>query len=80
MGAMSWNDALPGYLDHTVLRPEATKTDVLRLCAEAKAQGFVVIFVPPCYVDEAVKPSQGRRFRSGFRSGSRSAGTRPTRR
>lgn len=54
MGLVPWNESLPSVLDHTVLRPEATKADVLRLCAEAKEQGFVVIFVPPCYVDEAV--------------------------
>jgi len=66
MGAMSWIDALPGYLDHTVLRPEATKTDVLRLCAEAKAQGFVVIFVPPCYVDEAVEAVAGTEVQVGI--------------
>ena len=47
-----WN--LPALIDHTVLKPEATKTDVLRLCQEAKDHGFTVIFVPPCYVDEAV--------------------------
>src|SRR5688500_8933979 len=45
MGEKPWQEALPRYLDHTVLRPEATKADVLRLCAEAKEQGFVVIFV-----------------------------------
>lgn len=66
MGGMSWNDALPGYLDHTVLRPEATKTDVLRLCSEAKAQGFVVIFVPPCYVDEAVEAVAGTEVQVGI--------------
>jgi deoxyribose-phosphate aldolase len=52
-----WN--LPALLDHTVLRPEATKADVLRLCQEAKDLGFVVIFVPPCYVDEAVAATAG---------------------
>ena len=72
---------LPGLLDHTVLRPEATKADVLRLCAEAKEHGFVVIFVPPCYVDEAVAAVvAARRCRSAFRSDFRSAGIRPMRR
>lgn len=66
MDLMSWNDALPGYLDHTMLRPEATRTDVLRLCAEAKAQGFVVIFVPPCYVDEAVAAVAGTEVQVGI--------------
>jgi deoxyribose-phosphate aldolase len=47
-------EELPRRLDHTILRPDATKADVLRLCEEAKRYGFAVIFVPPCYIDEAV--------------------------
>ncbi len=66
MGFVSWNDNLPGLLDHTVLRPEATKSDVLRLCAEAKDHGFVVIFVPPCYVDEAVAAVAGTAVQVGI--------------
>ena len=59
-----WN--LPTILDHTVLRPDATKADVLRLCQEAKDLGFVVIFVPPCYVDEAVAATAGSTVRVGI--------------
>ncbi len=58
--------SLPGLIDHTVLRPEATKQDVLRLCQEAKAQGFTVIFVPPCYVDEAVAAVAGSSIHVGI--------------
>ncbi|MEW6544808.1 MAG: deoxyribose-phosphate aldolase [Nitrospirota bacterium] len=47
--------ALPSLIDHTVLRPEATRADVLRACAEARRYGFAVVFVPPCYVREAVE-------------------------
>ena len=59
-----WN--LPVLLDHTVLKPDATKADVLRLCREAKEYGFVVIFVPPCYVDEAVAAVTGTAIRVGI--------------
>ncbi|BFU91732.1 MAG: Deoxyribose-phosphate aldolase [Nitrospira sp.] len=52
-----WN--LSALIDHTVLRPDATKVEVLRLCEEAKANGFMVIFVPPCYIDEAVAAVAG---------------------
>ena len=48
-----WN--LPDLIDHTVLRPDATKDDVLRLCQEARDNKFTVVFVPPCYIDEAVE-------------------------
>lgn len=60
----SWN--LPALLDHTVLKPEATKADVLRLCQEAKDLGFSVIFVPPCYIDEAVAATAGSTVRVGI--------------
>ena len=59
-----WN--LPVLLDHTVLKPDATKADVLRLCREAKEYGFIVIFVPPCYVDEAVAAVAGTGIRVGI--------------
>ena len=59
-----WN--LPALIDHTVLRPDATKHDILRLCEEAKAHGFTVIFVPPCYVDEAVAAVAGTGIRIGI--------------
>ena len=66
MGEQSWQEALPCYLDHTVLRPEATKADMLKLCTEAKEQGFIVIFVPPCYVDEAVGAVAGTNIQVGI--------------
>ncbi|TKB66520.1 MAG: deoxyribose-phosphate aldolase [Nitrospira sp.] len=53
----TWN--LPDLIDHTVLRPDATRSDVARLCQEAKECRFSVIFVPPCYVDEAVAAVAG---------------------
>jgi deoxyribose-phosphate aldolase len=57
---------LPALIDHTVLRPDATKSDVLRLCQEAQTHGFTVIFVPPCYVDEAVEAVAGTAIRVGI--------------
>ncbi len=59
-----WN--LPALIDHTVLRPEATRADVMRLCQEAKEQGFTVIFVPPCYAKEAVSAVAGTVVRVGI--------------
>lgn len=57
---------LPSLIDHTILRPEATRSDVLRLCQEAKAQGFGVIFVPPCHAAEAVEAVHGAPIRVGI--------------
>jgi deoxyribose-phosphate aldolase len=38
MTQSDWN--LPALIDHTILRPEATKADVLRLCREARQYAF----------------------------------------
>ncbi len=59
-----WN--LPALIDHTVLRPEVTRADVLRLCREARQHGFMVIFVPPCYAREAVAAVAGTPVRVGI--------------
>jgi deoxyribose-phosphate aldolase len=64
MTTRDWD--LPALIDHTILRPDATKQDVLRLCQEAKQFGFLVIFVPPCYVDEAVTAVAGSGIRVGI--------------
>lgn len=64
MTTHEWN--LPALIDHTMLRPDATKQDVLRLCQEAKQFGFLVVFVPPCYVDEAVAAVAGSDIRVGI--------------
>lgn len=64
MQKRDWN--LPALIDHTVLRPEATRTDVLRLCQEAKQHGFTVIFIPPCYAHEAVEVVAGSSIRVGI--------------
>ncbi|HEU4683574.1 MAG TPA: deoxyribose-phosphate aldolase [Nitrospira sp.] len=57
---------LPALIDHTILRPEATRRDVLRLCEEAKSHRFTVVFVPPCYVAEAVEALRGSGIRVGI--------------
>ena len=41
---------LAARLDHTLLRPDATETQVAELCEEAAAHGFASVCVPPCYV------------------------------
>lgn len=60
---LEWN--LPALIDHTVLRPDAGAVDILRLCQEAKEHRFTVIFVPPCYVGEAVAAVSGTAIRVG---------------
>ena len=64
MSHREWN--LPALIDHTILRPEATRSDVLRLCREARDYGFTVIFIPPCYAKEAVEAVAGSGVRVGI--------------
>lgn len=56
---------LAALLDHTLLRPEATKAEVLRLCEEARRYGFGSIFIHPCYLDLAVSAVAGTAIRVG---------------
>ena len=39
-----------GLIDHTLLRPDATRADVERLCAEAVEHGFATVCVNPVWV------------------------------
>ena len=64
MTQSDWN--LPALIDHTILRPEATKADVLRLCREARQYAFTVIFIPPCYTADAVEAVAGSAVRVGI--------------
>lgn len=37
-------------IDHTLLKPEATENDIMKLCREAKENNFASVCVNPCYV------------------------------
>lgn len=58
-----WN--LPDFIDHTILRPNATRADVLQVCQEAIEHQFKVIFVPPAYLSDAVAAVRGVPIRVG---------------
>lgn len=59
-------DDFPLRIDHTVLRPESTRADVQRLCEEAKHYGLRVVFVPPCFLSEAVALLAGTSIEVGI--------------
>src|SRR6187402_240014 len=44
---------LAPYIDHTLLRPDASQEGILTLCAEAKAHNFAAVCVPPCFIKTA---------------------------
>ncbi|RLL46902.1 deoxyribose-phosphate aldolase [Oceanobacillus piezotolerans] len=47
------NQALANKIDHTLLKPEATKEQIEKLCAEAKEYNFYSVCVNPLWVESA---------------------------
>lgn len=41
---------LASFIDHTVLRPDASRADIEKLCAEARDNGFATVCVQPWWV------------------------------
>ena len=51
---------IAGFIDHTILRPDASKDQVLKICQEAKKYNFASVCVNPYYVklvDQELKDS-----------------------
>lgn len=48
-----------GTIDHTILKPEATREDVVRLCGEAKEYEFAAVCVNPWHVAQAARSLAG---------------------
>jgi deoxyribose-phosphate aldolase len=48
-------------IDHTLLRPDATRADIETLCREAVAFGFATVCVNPCWVALAARLLRGSR-------------------
>ena len=42
--------SLARYIDHTILKPTTTRSEVGRLCAEAVQYGFAAVCIPPPFV------------------------------
>lgn len=50
---------LAGYIDHTILKPDATREQVLQVCEEAKTHGFWSVCVNPYYVSVVADALKG---------------------
>ena len=50
---------IASYIDHTVLKPTTTITDVEKLCAEAMQYDFAAVCVPPLFVKKAKELTAG---------------------
>ena len=38
------------YIEHTLLKPEATTADIIKLCQEAREHNFLGVCINPCFV------------------------------
>lgn len=47
------------YIDHTILRADASETDIKRICQEAIKYNFYAVCVNTCHVSLAVKELEG---------------------
>ncbi|MDV3428546.1 MAG: deoxyribose-phosphate aldolase [Bacillota bacterium] len=47
------------YIDHTILKPEATKAEVIKLCREAREYGFASVCVNPYHAALVSKELKG---------------------
>ncbi len=50
---------LATFIDHTLLKPNAGRDEVVRLCREAKTHGFAAAVVLPCYLNDVKNLLQG---------------------
>jgi deoxyribose-phosphate aldolase len=57
--------SLASYIDHTLLRPEATGAEVNRLIAEAAEHRFASVCIPPVYVSLAAGGLRGTGVHTG---------------
>lgn len=60
---------LAPFLDHTLLRPDATTAQVERLCAEALEHGFATVFVDGAHVARCAAALAGSEVRVGSVAG-----------
>lgn len=50
---------LAKYIDHTLLKPESTRADILRICEEAKHYGTASVCVNPCWISFVAQQLKG---------------------
>ncbi|MFD0696465.1 deoxyribose-phosphate aldolase [Paenibacillus sp. GCM10027628] len=53
------NKDIAQIIDHTLLKPEATRDEIVKICGEAKQYGFATVCVNPSWVPLAAKELAG---------------------
>src|SRR5580698_2979782 len=56
---MNFDRAVARLIDHTILKPEATRSEVLQVCAEALKYEFASVCVNPFWVPLVAKELRG---------------------
>ncbi len=51
---LDWRQAA-AVIDHTLLRPDATRAQIMQLCQEAERYDFTAVCVQPCWVAECIR-------------------------
>ncbi len=59
LGVARQKPGVAGLIDHTLLKPEATRGDILRVCREARDFGFASVCINPCWVPVAASELAG---------------------
>lgn len=57
--------SIASYIDHTLLKPTATRAEITQLCKEAIECQFVSVCIPPCYVSLAADILNGTPIATG---------------
>ncbi|WP_435371942.1 deoxyribose-phosphate aldolase [Sporosarcina luteola] len=58
-GGIILNQQYAAYIDHTLLKADTTKEEIIRLCEEAKTYSFASVCVNPTWVKTAVEVLNG---------------------
>lgn len=56
---ISYDKNLAALIDHTLLKAQSTKEEVIKLCTEAKNYNFATVCVNPSYIEIAKKELEG---------------------
>ena len=51
--------SIASYIDHTILKPATTLAEIEKLCAEAVTFSFASVCVPPYFVKDARRLTDG---------------------
>jgi deoxyribose-phosphate aldolase len=57
--------AVASLIDHTLLKPEATRDQVVQICRDALHYGFATVFVHPWHVESAAQRLRGTAVKTG---------------